>query len=207
MLFFAGLMASNRAVVGLMVVSSIIWFVFVLIVIAQVCIRTLFAWSFDKLMPEFLTKVSGRGAPWGASLVTTLVAECFVALYAFRGITFLDYIIAMFSVTFLISGIAAMSLPFRRPALFSGAPAFVRYRIGSIPLISLAGAGNTLLFVIILYSCFFVAGVTGPGGWSIITAVLGLCVAGAALYAAIVKYRSKHDQIDLEVLYEELPPE
>lgn len=206
MSFFAGILTKNILVNVLISVSTFLWFYLLLFVMATVCVRNIFAWSFDQIGPRALTNVSIRsGSPWVATLVIVAVAEVFMALQAFVGIAFMNYI-AIFSVCFLVAGIAAIVFPYRRRELFDQAPSLVRRRILGLPLITLAGIGNTVLFTLVLYSALTNPGVGGVQGQLPIWILLGIYGAGFAVYAA-AKARRARQGVDLDLLYQEIPPE
>ncbi|OFW01106.1 MAG: hypothetical protein A3G20_10115 [Acidobacteria bacterium RIFCSPLOWO2_12_FULL_59_11] len=206
MSFFAGLLTQNVVVNLLISVSTFLWFYLLLFVMATICVRNIFAWSFDQIGPKGLALVTQRGgAPWVATFVIVVIAESFMALQAFVGIAFMNYI-AIFSVCFLIAGVAAVVFPYRRPELFQQAPPFVRRRIFGFPLISIAGVGNTILFVLVLYSALTNPGVSGVQGHLPTWILLGIYGAGFIVYAVAKGYRAKQG-INLDLLYQEIPPE
>jgi amino acid transporter len=207
MSFFAGIITKSAAANLLISVSTFLWFFMMLFVMATVCVRNIFAWSFDRIAPATLAQVTERrGAPWVATLVVVGCAECFLAAQAFVGITFMNYI-ALFSVCFLVAGIAAIVFPYRRKELFEQAPPIVRHRIFGLPLITVAGLGNTVLFLLVLYSALTNAGLSGvTGKWFPIAVLVGIYGAGFLVYAIVKAYRSSHG-IDLRLLYSEIPPE
>lgn len=206
MSFFAGLLTTSPVVSALMGISTFLWFYLLLFVMAAICVRNIFAWSFDQIGPRAITLVTSRtGAPWAATLVILVVAEIFMAVQVFWGIAFMNYI-AIFSVCFLIAGVAAIAFPFRRPALFAQAPPIVKRRVFGFPLIAWAGIGNTLLFVLVLYSALTNPGVSGVQGQLPIFILLGIYGTGVLVYFVAKAVRANQG-IDLSLLYREIPPE
>lgn len=207
MTFMSGLLTKNLAINFLISLSTFLWFYLLLFVMAAVCIRNLFAWSYDRLMPEGITRVSGRtGVPIVATLVMLGLAEVFLTLHAFFKIAFINYI-AMFSVCFLIAGIAAIVFPYRRPALFQNAPPIVRTQVVGLPLITIAGMLNVVLFIIVLYSSLTNPGVSGVQG-SLPSAILVVIYGtGFIIYYIARGVRLRQGGVDLNRLYDEIPPE
>jgi APA family basic amino acid/polyamine antiporter len=206
MSFFTGILTRNVLLNVLMGVSTFLWFYLLLFVMTTFCVRNIFAWSFDQITPKVFTKVTKKqGAPWAATLLIIALAELFLTLQAFVGIAFINYI-AMFSVCFLITGIAAIMFPYRKPHLFASAPAIVRRRIGGLPLIVIAGVGNVLLFAIILYSSLTNPGVSGVQGWLPTVIVGGVYLLGALVYY-IARAVRRGQGVDFSLLYVEMPPE
>lgn len=206
--FFAGIMTDSTILNVLMGLSFILWHALLLFVIAMICTRNLFAWSFDGVAPRQLATVGERThAPWVAAIVITAVASILLALYVFTDFfTIVVNYIVIFSIAFWMASFAAILLPYRRPDLFNQAPDSVRKRIGGIPVISLLGVGNLALFTLILVASFKTPAFSGPTGGRAIAFVVGIYVVGVILYfvsRAVQKARG----VDLDLLYKEIPPE
>jgi basic amino acid/polyamine antiporter, APA family len=206
--FFAGIMTDSTFLNVLIGISFILWHALLLFVIAMICTRNLFAWSFDSVMPRQLATVSERThAPWVSAIVITAIAAVLLALYVFT--TFFTIVvnyIVIFSVAFWLTSFAAILLPYRRPELFDQAPETARRRIGGIPVISLLGVGNLALFTLILVASFKTPAFSGPTGGRAIAFVVGIYVVGAILYL-VSRAVQKQRGVNLDLLYKEIPPE
>lgn len=103
--------------------------------------RVIFAAAFDRVLPEWAANVSGRRhVPYGALALMLVPSIVVSALYAYNS-TFLRATLdatLVIAVTFLGSAIAASILPWRRKALYESS-AIARYRVGGVPLITVAG--------------------------------------------------------------------
>jgi basic amino acid/polyamine antiporter, APA family len=130
-----------------------------------------------------------------------------LALYVFTTI-FQDVsnYIVLFSVAFWIASFAAILLPYRRPEIFKTAPDYVQRRIGGVPVITLLGIGNLILFSMVLYSAFKLPAFSGPTGSDAVLFVIGVYAAGVVWYLA-ARAIQKRRGIDLDLLYREIPPE
>jgi basic amino acid/polyamine antiporter, APA family len=179
-----------------------------LFVIAMICTRNIFAWSFDGVAPRQLSTVGERThAPWVAAILITIVAIVLLALYVFTSFfTIVVNYIVIFSVAFWMASFAAIFLPYRRRDLFEQAPEAVKRKILGIPVMTLLGIGNLILFSLILYSSFDTPAFSGPTGNRAIAFVVGIYVSGVILY-----YISRAVQlrrgVNLDLLYKEIPPE
>jgi basic amino acid/polyamine antiporter, APA family len=144
--FFAGLLTSNPLLLILVGISFFLWHYLLLFVMVTICVRNMFAWSFDQIMPVALTKVTDRTrSPWAATVVVAALA--WVLLWASIFTPLFDFIfnyIAIFGIAFWITSFAAILLPYRRPELFEAAPDMVKRRVGGIPLITIAGVINLI---------------------------------------------------------------
>jgi basic amino acid/polyamine antiporter, APA family len=205
---FTGIMTGSTILNVLMALSFFLWHFLLLFVIAMICTRNLFAWSVDRVAPDALTKVDRRfHSPWVATLVIIACAEVLLALYVFTTI-FQDVsnYIVLFSIAFWIASFAAILLPYRRPELFATAPDYVQRRIGGVPVITLLGVGNLILFSMVLYSAFKLPAFSGPTGSDAVIFVIGVYLAGVVWYLA-ARAIQKRRGIDLDLLYREIPPE
>ncbi|MEO8687294.1 MAG: APC family permease [Solirubrobacteraceae bacterium] len=206
--FFTGIMTGSTILNVLMAISFFLWNFLLLFVIAMVCTRNLFAWSVDRVAPDALTKVDRRfHAPWVATLVIIACAEILLALFVFT--TIFDNVsnyIVLFSIAFWMASFAAILLPTRRPEIFAAAPDYVQRRVGGVPVITLLGIGNLVLFSMVLYSAFKLPAFSGPTGSGAVLFVIGVYVSGVVWYLA-AKAIQKRRGVDIELLYREIPPE
>ena len=205
---FTGIMTGSTILNVLMALSFFLWHFLLLFVIAMICTRNLFAWSVDRVAPDALTKVDRRfHSPWVATLVIIACAEVLLVLYVFTTIfeNVSNYIV-LFSIAFWIASFAAILLPYRRPEIFATAPDYVQRRIGGIPVITLIGVGNLVLFSMVLYSAFKLPAFSGPTGTGAVLFVIGIYVAGVVWYLT-ARAIQKRRGIDLDLLYREIPPE
>jgi amino acid transporter len=205
---FTGIMTGSTILNVLMALSFFLWNFMLLFVIAMVCTRNLFAWSVDRVLPDTVTKVDRRfHAPWVATLIIVAAAEVLLALYVFTSIfdNVSNYIV-LFSIAFWMASWAAILLPYRRPEIYAAAPAYVQRRLGGVPVITLLGAGNLVLFTMVLYSAFKLPAFSGPTGTGAVLFVIGIYLAGLAIYFA-AKAIQRRRGIDLDLLYREIPPE
>jgi basic amino acid/polyamine antiporter, APA family len=206
--FFVGLMTGSTVLNVIMGVSFILWNVLLLFVIAMICTRNLFAWSFDGVAPKQLATVSERThAPWVAAILITAVSVVLLALYVFTSFfTIVVNYIVIFSVAFWMASFAAILLPYRRPDLFAQAPDSVKRKIAGIPVMTLLGVGNLVLFTLILIAAFKTPAFSGPTGGRANLFVVAIYVSGFILYF-VARAIQKARGVNLDLLYKEIPPE
>ncbi len=206
--FFVGIMTGSTVLNVIMGVSFILWNVLLLFVIAMICTRNLFAWSFDGVAPRQLATVGERThAPWVAAILIVAIAVVLLALYVFTSFfTIVVNYIVIFSVAFWFASFAAILLPYRRRDLFEQAPESVRRKILGIPVITLLGVGNLILFTLILIASFDTPAFSGPTGNRAIAFVVGIYVVGFLLYF-VSRAVQRRRGVDLDLLYKEIPPE
>lgn len=206
--FFVGIMTGSTVLNVIMGISFILWNVLLLFVIAMICTRNLFAWSFDGVAPRQLATVSDRThAPWVSAIVITAVSIVLLALYVFTSFfTIVVNYIVIFSIAFWMASWAAILLPYRRPELFAQAPHAVQRRIGGIPVMTILGVGNLVLFTLILISAFRTPAFSGPTGGRANLFVAAIYVSGVLLYF-IARAVQRARGVNLDLLYREIPPE
>jgi basic amino acid/polyamine antiporter, APA family len=206
--FFVGIMTGSTVLNVLMGISFILWNVLLLFVIAMICTRNIFAWSFEGLAPRQLATVSERThAPWVAAILISAIAVVLLALYVFTSFfTIVVNYIVIFSVAFWMASFAAILLPYRRRDLFEQAPEAVRRKIGGIPVMTLLGVGNLILFTLILIASFDTPAFSGPTSGRAIAFVVGIYVSGVVLYF-ISREIQRRRGVNLDLLYKEIPPE
>jgi len=206
--FFAGIMTGSTVLNVIIGLSFVLWHALLLFVIGMICTRNLFAWSFDGVMPRKLSEVGERThAPWVSAIVIVTVAAGLLALYVFTSFfTIVVNYIVIFSIAFWMASFAAILLPYRRPDLFMQAPESVRRKILGVPVISLLGVGNLVLFTLILIASFKTPAFSGPTSGRANAFVVAIYVAGALVYFASRAIQRSRG-VDLELAYKEIPPE
>jgi amino acid transporter len=169
--------------------------------------RVIFAYAFDGILPKGLTKVSRRGAPYVAVIVT-VVASILALLWAIRASSFfqvLVYATLIQLVAMALVGLAAIVVPWRRPELYRASTS-QRTLLG-MPAVSVAGAGAvaTCVFIWVLYLTHRTEfGLTDLGRMAAILG--GTIVLAAIFYVGVLAFR-RSQGVDLTRTYAEIPPE
>jgi len=206
--FFAGVLTTNSIVNTLIGLSFFLWHFLLLFVMFTIIVRNMFAWSFDQIFPAKLTTMTKKTlAPWAAIVVASVVIEILLALFTFT--TLFSYVynyIVIFSIAFWFTSFAAILLPYRRKDLFDAAPPSIRRRVFGVPLVTIAGVINLILFTLILYASFRLPAFSGPTGKWATLFVIAIYVSGLLIYFAVSAFK-KRKGVDLSLLYGEIPPE
>jgi APA family basic amino acid/polyamine antiporter len=166
--------------------------------------RTLFAWSFDRLLPERVTRVSKSGSPTVALIVITAMGVILITAYAGGSFKYVSPYFALM-VAYLIVMLFAMLVPFlpKTRAQYRGSRADIR--VAGVPLITITGVGGAILFGIGVYLALTVDGL-GYNTTSNLLLTLGSFVVPFALYFVIRIVRDRQG-ILLSRAYDELPPD
>jgi amino acid transporter len=174
-------------------------------------IRTIFAWAFDRLLPEKLAEVNERThSPIPAILTVCGIVTVMLAwsVSSTDFITWLSLGLLAGLPTIVLVGVSALLFQRRRPDLYQASPASVR--IGSVPVLPVAaalsiGVAAFLLWDAASYPALVMMGNTANAWW--IPAFIGMIVAvGLVVYYGARVVRARQG-IDVDLVYRELPPE
>jgi basic amino acid/polyamine antiporter, APA family len=174
-------------------------------------IRSFFAWSFDRLMPEKLASVNERThSPVVAILTANIIIAALVIWSVFSNSfqLVLGLIVLAGALAVVIVGAAAVALPYRRPDLYRASPANVS--VLGVPLLVISGVLSIAIFIGIAiistqYPALVMSGNT-KNFWWIPAWFGGLIVGGALLYYIPRAIRARQG-INIGFVYKELPPE
>jgi basic amino acid/polyamine antiporter, APA family len=171
--------------------------------------RNLFAWSFDRILPSFLTRVSRNGVPWVAVLV--LAVASFLCLWLGVYYTIFNYLsYSNFGFWFAV-GLVCLGgalFPFLKRDLFGSAPRIVRAKVGPVPIITIVGGASWIAAWFVSYAASTASYVEPTGAYSYlyllflpIVFIVGL----AAYFISYVIQRSRGVPVNL--ISKELPPD
>ncbi len=188
------------AIVGF-TIGLVIWLPQTLLLVS----RNMFAWSFDRVMPDRLSAVDARSSSplWaiGVMLVLSIVST---AIYSFT--TWFSSLSALLGLTLplLVTALAGVLLPFRRRELVENSP--YNRRIAGIPLLSLVGGLALLGFsgavAVLLWDPGSGASLSqNPGKLELAIVVY---VAGLVIWYVARAIR-RTQGIDIDLAYRELP--
>ncbi len=170
--------------------------------------RNLFAWAFDRLMPQSLADVSERfHSPVKAIFTIAVAVEILNFLNVYAGLSsFLVNIIAVMALAFIFVSLAAMLFPYLRKDLYKETPSIVRIKFLGVPFITIAGLISIVTWVFVLVVAFsasqFGLQVTGKAMIEAFTVPVL-----AIIYYIIVSIVRKSQHIDLSATFRALPPE
>jgi APA family basic amino acid/polyamine antiporter len=204
----AAMLYPNPVIVMLMYLSIWMWLFVTIVAISLLLSRTIFAWSFDGVVPNFFANVGERfkTPTWSVILIGILNGVGIIlSLYTQFGI--LVNLGLVILATYAVNTFACSILPFVKPSVFKLAPRTVNYKIGGkIPLITLTGGLTSLLFIILIYEIIENPAITGAVTPLSAGAVVMVAIIGALIYYIAKAYRKSHG-INFDFLFAEIPPE
>jgi amino acid transporter len=209
--FLASLVFNTPILTILIMGSFLFWSLPSMIANTFMPIRSFFAWSFDRLMPESLANINERThSPVIAIIVTNVIIAALV-VWSVLGNQFqlvLGLIVLAGALAVIIVGLAAIALPIRRPDLYQGSPANVKFL--GIPVLWIVGPLSIAEFIFIIwisfqYPALVMAGNASDAWW--IPAWLGGLIVGGALLYYVPRFIRAQQGVNIGFVYKELPPE
>ncbi|MGA3405223.1 MAG: amino acid permease [Candidatus Bathyarchaeia archaeon] len=186
--------------------SAIVLFYFIIV-------RNFFAWSFDRILPDWFVKLSSRtNSPWLSLIVILALADFSALLYVYTiFFELLVYQVVLFGIAYAITCLAAVLFPYRKRSLFNAAPQFVRTTVRGIPLISILGLIGVVVSVLITVFAVLPVVTPLPSGSTIVEAGAYLFVPASVVAAFVIFWASyfynKRKGTDILLAFRQLPPE
>ncbi len=170
--------------------------------------RNLFAWSFDRLAPEWVADVHPKlHTPVNATIVIGIYIEFLNWMNIYGGLGgFLINIIAVMALAFIFVGLAAVVFPYRRKDLYKNAPEAVRARFMGVPVMVICGVVTMITWAFVLYAAFTA---TQFGLQITATAMIeafAVPVIAAVWYLIAMSVR-RSQGVDMNRVFTEIPPE
>jgi len=204
---FAGIMSPSPILNLIILVAQICWNFAFTTVLLMVIIRNMFAWAFDRVIPTSLADVSRRfRSPVKATILAFIISIIFLYIYVYTDIFVLlvNFIMAV-SIAFIIPGIAGIVFPFRARELYQQSP-IAKFKVGPIPLISIAGFISAIFFAVLVYTSYVTPGVFGPTGLPALSFILFSMILPLIIYYSSRWYHLRREGIDISLAFKEIPP-
>ncbi|HWE10846.1 MAG TPA: APC family permease [Solirubrobacteraceae bacterium] len=209
--FFAGLAVNSNVLTTIIVASFLFWSLPAMVGNTFMPIRSVFAWSFDRVLPERLSNVNERfHSPVAAILVVmtlvTLMLAWSVTATTFQTLLALGVLAGVVCV--VIVGVAAFAFPIRRPDLYGASPANIK--LLGLPVLQIVAPLSIAVVAFLTweawhYPALALSGNTG-NRWQIPAFMGGIVVVGLLIYY-IARAVRRSQGIDLDLVYQELPPD
>jgi len=173
--------------------------------------RVMFAASFDRIFPAKFADVNERlRSPINAIVAMAIPTAIFSYLYAYVSIggtpfsTFTLDAVLVIAVMYLGTAITAAVLPYRRKDLYEASP-ISGYKVGGIPLITIAGVITAFFMAWLTYE-WGSNSVYGVNNQYSVYMMVTLYVIAIVLYFGFKAYRKKQG-FDMGKIYKEIPVE
>jgi amino acid transporter len=170
--------------------------------------RNLFAWSFDRLAPEWVADVHPNlHTPVNATIAIGFYIEFLNWMNIYGGLGgYVVNIIAVMALAFIFVGLAAVVFPYRRKDLYENAPEAVRAKFMGVPLMVICGVVTMITWAFVLYAAF-----TATQFGLKITALAMIepfvVPVIAIVWYLIAMYVRRSQGVDMNRVFSEIPPE
>ncbi len=169
--------------------------------------RVMVAMSLDRLLPEWVSRVSDRlHTPVNAHLAYFLASIPVILVYNLWG----QWTALTLGVTFacgyvfVVTALAGALMPYRAKALYDASPG-AAYKLGNIPLVTIFGligaiVGGVMVLMFMLYSAL---GLTSVLAYQVVFGVLGVSI----IWYFVAKMVQRSRGINVDFAFKEIPPE
>lgn len=203
----ASIAANNPIFAVLVAISFLFWNLPAMFPNTFMPIRTIFAWSFDRILPSKLSEVNERTHTPVPAIITASVIVLAILAWSVLSTSFFTLLsmgVLAGTVTILCVSVAALAFPFRRPELYRNSPANIS--IAGIPVLSIVAVLSMaviigLAYIVLTYPQL---GISAP--WQGLLFMVALIVIGLGIYG-IARVVRANQGIQLDLIYQELPPE
>jgi amino acid transporter len=204
-MLYAGVLIDNIPIFLLVGAGLVLWSYLWLPSAQLIATRAMFAWSFDRIVPEKLSEVHPKyHSPWVAILVVAVISEAFLVLYHIGVFKFLTPALAYYFVFWLVS-LCGVVFPYlgKTKALYEASS--VNWRIAGIPVMSLCGIVGLAYFTIGLYFMLTVDGLFLNTTDQLVTTGLQFAIPIVIFFAA--RWYRRRQGVPIDAAFREIPPE
>lgn len=204
---FAGMITKNQLVNFIITISFLFWNLPAMVGNTFMPIRTLFAWSFDRILPEKLSEVNERThSPIYSIIIVSVIVAAIMTWSTFSSAfsTLLSLGVICGVIVITIVGVAAIAFPFAQKDLYLSSPANVKFL--GIPVVIITGVLSILVMAFLTYlvMTYPALGISSP--ILVVEFIVCVVIIGLAIYY-IAKFIQRKRGIDIDLAYKELPPE
>jgi amino acid transporter len=209
--FLASLVQNIPVVAVLILGSFLFWSLPAMVGNTFMPIRSVFAWAFDRLLPERFADVNERYHSPVPAILLVMGLVTLMLVWSILGTDFFTWLalgVEAGVVCVVIVGIAAIAFPSRRPDLFQASPANIR--VAGIPVLYIVAPLSILVMLFLVYLTVTYPGLALAGNpdnlWQI-PAFMGMIVVVGLLLYYVPKFVRRGQGVDVDLVYRELPPE
>jgi len=169
--------------------------------------RCAFAWSFDRLMPSFLSEVSPRfHTPVKTIAIFTLLGFFWWWFYLYSGMYSLVAAVTIgVSISFILTSIAAIVFPYLRKDIYEASPA--KKELFGVPVMSIAGVIATIYMLVMIGMYLAHPGLRELSiSPAVAILIVVIFIVSALIFYVARAYHKKKEGIDIMWAFKELPP-
>jgi amino acid transporter len=205
--FFVAMLTKSRILIALISLSFIVAFVVALPATFLIATRNMFAWSFDRILPDKVSEVNPKThSPIVANVITLAATLVYLVLIIWGSSKFLEifYTAGLAEIlTFFVVAVAGIAFPYLRRSLYEASP--IRRSIAGIPLISLIGVASVAIYALFWWplATTNALGANTTTGWVATGIIAGIGI----VFYPISFLLNKRRGVDLSLAFKQLPPE
>ena len=169
--------------------------------------RVMVAMSLDRLLPEWVSRVSDKfHTPVNAHIAYFLASIPVMLVYNLWG----SWTALTLGVTFacgyvfVITALAGALMPYRAKALYNASPG-AAYKLGNIPLVTVFGLIGALVggIMVLMFMFYSALGLTSVLAYQVVFGVLGVSI----IWYFLAKMIQRSRGINVDYAFKEIPPE
>jgi APA family basic amino acid/polyamine antiporter len=208
--FLASLSLNVPVITFLVVGSFLFWSLPAMVGNVYQPVRALFAWSFDRLLPAKLADVNPKTHSPVPAIMTVMGVVTAMLIWSIKATTFSTWLalgVLAGVVCIIIVAIAAFTFPTRRKDLYQNSPSNVNFM--GIPVLRIVSPLSALVMIfltwmVLKYPALAIGSTKNT--WWVPAFIGGIVVVGLLLYY-IPKMVRRSQGINIDLVYQELPPE
>lgn len=199
--------AANSPIFALLIaISFLFWNLPAMFPNTFMPVRTIFAWSFDRILPGKLSEVSERTHAPVPAIITASIIVLAILIWSVLSTSFFTLLslgVLAGVVTILTVSVAAITFPFRRPELYRSSPANIS--VAGVPLLVIVAILSIAVMIALAYVVLSYPqlGIIPWQGFAFMGSLVGV---GLLIYFIARAVRSTQG-VNLDLIYRELPPE
>ena len=213
-ILWAGVLIENLVLLLVVGAGFILWSYFWIPSAMIIATRAMFAWSFDRIMPQKLSDVHPKyNSPYVAVIVVGIIAQLFLIAYATEVFQVLQPALA-YMVVFFSTSIAGILFPYMKKTKNWFDQPGVGTRLVGLPVMVWGGVAGVLYFGVALWYMLTDSllgfnvdseafGITAK--WALILAALQFLVPLGIYF--MVKRKRAREAIPLDAAFKGLPPD
>ena len=208
--FLASLTFNVPVLTVLIVGSFLFWSLPAMVGNTFMPVRTVFAWAFDRLLPERLANVNERTHSPVPAILTVMALVTAMLTWSVAATTFQTWLalgVLAGVVCVWIVSVAAFVFPSRRPDLYQASPA--NLRLGGVPVLRIVAPLSFLVMTFLVWATlkYPKLAIGTSAHWWYVPVFMGATAAFGLLVYYVAKFVRRSQGIDIDLVYKELPPE
>ena len=204
---FVSMLTTNPVLLWVLAISYIAGFYINAQANYLLATRSIFAWSFDRVIPARFAELSKRvNSPVYAVALVAVINAIGLIVYTMFSSTLLALESGDalgFVTVFILTSIAGILFPFTKKEFFESSPS--KMRIGGVPLITIAGVISLIFYSTLAY--FYISNPLYGSDIPIVYETIAIVAIVPLAIFAVAYYYRKGQGINLMGIFKEIPPE